>query len=220
MKRATNLPPQPNRQSGYGHQGQARCAGGWQGLSRSSAQGDVGRWNLRPWWQLQPVWPPMPTGSPSRYALHPCTHRHPSVDAHIASLQHQFPTFWVACCGGVERYATAGRPPIPLARFLSPCSLAGALVCMLLGWSAAGTLSTTGPLADLPSAAVLIGSSRWPRLMQSKPMQSSRLRLHRAKPLKIVKFANPAPQCTTNGDDAMACCRQLQPCSHHPTRSL
>jgi hypothetical protein len=86
VKRATNLPPQPNRQSGYGHQGQARYAGGYQGLSKSSAQGDVGRWNLRPWWQLQPVWPPMPTGSPSRYALHPCITRHPPAPAAIASL--------------------------------------------------------------------------------------------------------------------------------------
>ena len=36
VKRATIPPPQPNRQSGYGHQGQARCAGGYQGLSKSS----------------------------------------------------------------------------------------------------------------------------------------------------------------------------------------
>jgi hypothetical protein len=106
---------------------------------------------------------------------------------------------------------------MPPARFLSACSLAGGMVCTVGRRSAAGSLPTTGLGADWPSAAMPLEGGRWPRAMTPRSAQSAQLRPHRGRLLRNVTIPPPPHQRVTGGNVPMACCRQLQRCSHHPT---
>jgi hypothetical protein len=175
---------------------------------------------------------PLPTGSPSRYLLHPCITRLPTAHAAITPFCTHAPPFshflgrmvW-----GSGALGDSGAPPHAPCAF--PLSLQPG---RWLGLHAAGAVCSLSPVHHWAASGFII-RCRWlqlvgvalvdhieasavgPAPITSRPAQSAQLRSHRGQLLRIVTISPPPHQRVMGGNVPMACCQQLQRCSHHPT---